>query len=134
MKKILLLIFLTALLAPPAHAEYFPKDYQREYRWAESYWNKQPELCGHVERNVVPREWIYPHLGQATQPWKFLSLCRYEIADGMGRGPIQRCRRRHVMIHEYGHLLGMPHSEDPESPMYPYLINIFKRNICPWLF
>jgi hypothetical protein len=34
---------------------------------------------------------------------------------------MEPCRRRYVVVHETGHLFGLPHSPDPASVMYPYL-------------
>lgn len=112
------LIALAALTcASTAQAAPFTPELEADYAAAEAWWGAQPIGCSSVTKELVPAGAIGEGIaGHATQPhgWP-LEECVIAIAEGPWWKP---CVLQEVVDHEYGHLLGFGHSEDPNSIMW----------------
>jgi hypothetical protein len=118
MKRLLLLgIALFFLGTASAQARPFGPVEEADYAYAQAFWDVQsPPLCGEVVKTVEPTALGTP--GDATMPTTFTPTCVMQISEEPveSNGPGIVCI---AIIHEYGHLLGLAHSPDPGSVMYP---------------
>lgn len=85
---------------------------------AEAYWGTQPNRCASREIIVSaqsPVEGYSGAAGYATNPHDYTEAipCVMWIREGLGVR--EQCL---IVVHEYGHWLGLSHSNDPTSPMY----------------
>lgn len=112
------LIAMTA--APTAGAAPFTPRLELAYRIAVDYWGQEPTLCTSIDREIVSRGSLLSAepWGEATVPSEPMSCILY--VSRFLASPYESRRLCQVMIHEVGHLLGLGHSDDPASPMYPY--------------
>ena len=97
-----------------ASAAPFTPELEADYAYAEQWWGAVPAGCSSVTKELVPGAQIEAS-GRATQPEGPPIPCTIWIAEGLPSA----CFQREVVLHEYGHLLGYGHSEDPASIMYP---------------
>lgn len=82
-------------------------------RIAEKYWGTTPGGCSSYEVNLVD-DLDGGAVGRATQPGPDERLnCTMRVARSLN--PELKCA---VVVHEYGHWLGLDHSADQESVMY----------------
>lgn len=95
---------------------------------AEAYWGGRPPLCHPLIKRVVPERTFLREVqaengvlqpgeiitGSADQPRYEIMACGLYILENMEWPEL--CI---TMVHEVGHLWGLPHSHDPSSPMYP---------------
>jgi hypothetical protein len=100
-----------------AEAAPFTPELETDYAYAEQWWGATPAGCSSVQREVVSRAELGGNAGMATQPLPGAAPvpCTMRIAEGQPSA----CYARETVLHEYGHLLGYGHSEDPTSIMYP---------------
>jgi hypothetical protein len=118
MKRLLLLGMALFLLGTAsAQARPFGPVEEADYAYAQAFWGVQsPPLCGEVVKTVEP-----PATGttaDATMPTSLTSRCVMQVSEEPveSNGPGIVCI---AIIHEFGHLLGLGHSADPGSVMYP---------------
>lgn len=112
-------LLVLALLPATAEAEVaqLSPALESQYRSALQTWGHPdgPPGCVAVDRRVVAPEALPGAFGRATQPPPGAHLaCLFEI-----RSDTRRCAYREAVLHEVGHLVGYPHSDDPRSIMYP---------------
>ena len=114
----LCVVAVLGVVVPVAEAAPFTPELEADYAYAEQWWGAVPSGCSGVTREVLPDTAMPGHGGQATQPKDGAAPipCIIDIAEG---SLAVTCQRREVVLHEYGHLLGYGHSEDPASIMYP---------------
>lgn len=90
---------------------------------------------------VFPQSWIAPAISAAALSFGFAPVddvyVKYRNLSGQTLGEYQKPgtividkrpkrewpkeKAQCVIVHEYGHLVGRPHSENPRSIMYPRL-------------
>lgn len=123
--KILGLISLAAVLlahgVTEVHAAPFGSAEEAAFVEAQSYWGgAAPTRCSSITREVVPPGSLdgpdaADSVGRATMPEPGTVVpCGVWIVSGL-----RPCKLRYVMAHEYGHLLGYGHTEEPENVMNP---------------
>lgn len=97
---------------------------------------------------VVPQTWVTPaitaaalHFGPIGQPvevkyraldWGIGTIDRPNviIVDKRPRWDWSRVKAQCTLVHEYGHLTGNRHSDNPKSVMYP----VYRYRVCKrWL-
>ncbi len=89
---------------------------------ARDHWNRSPACVGGV--GVVTADWLRGNSAWAQSSgdgcWIALNPDAYPVRDGAD--PVAwRTSMCSVVAHEWGHLLGYPHSDDPASLMYPFV-------------
>lgn len=112
-------LFTDSAVAPQGlHGEAAP--YAEVYaKNAERFWEKRGgfENCPQgVELVWAPLDWII-RSGGAGAAWANLNGCTIYINMYMFRNqsPAKRC---HTLIHEWGHLVGLHHEDNPNHVMY----------------
>lgn len=106
-----------------------------DYAYAVRYWGAKPD-CNELRVLTSDFLWQPDELAHTT---RLPGFCEIEIKQGIGR-----CAMRLVMLHEFGHLLGLrfnphpkgqpEHSLDPHSVMFPAMEVVWAENpqLCPW--
>lgn len=111
MRRLAALILCTLSLVPAAQGAPPPEGYGKaEIAIAREYWGTEPTNC--VTQSIEFDAAIQPNAGEATiatEP----GHCFMRIAPGLG--VYTQCR---VVIHEYGHWLGLQHSAYKASIMH----------------
>ena len=125
LRRSLLLLTLLCVLALPASAG-ASGDPDRDplvRHWlsvAKDHWDRSPACLGGV--GVVSAWWLRGQSSWAfSSPdgcWIALNPDAYPAPDGADRLTWQTAMCS-VVVHEWGHLLGVPHSSDPASLMHP---------------
>lgn len=107
---------LVLLWAPAADASSFTPEAETAYAYAVSFWELgEPSGCTSISKELFHVEPGINYSGEATRPRPGEHIpCLLRVQEGL-----EPCALTGVMVHEVGHLLGMGHSENPRSPMYP---------------
>lgn len=82
-------------------------------RWITIAAQRFPPLCEPVAYETMPREPYGPPVNASAQ----MEGCKIMLWPSYWRR--SRSDRCALMVHEYGHLAGFSHSDDPSSIMYP---------------
>jgi hypothetical protein len=122
MKKVIgLAVIVGALLVPTTAAQaWTPSEQDRldAKRFARSYWANRGEYapCYGVRLKWVQRRTVQWAAGHGALAWVYDGGCTiyYNQAAGWSWGKL--CS---VTLHEYGHLIGHRHSDNPYSIMWP---------------
>lgn len=108
---------------PPAIAGYSPTDVQKALDVADAHWT--PNACaGRTEIRLVPPAATTTgthssvRAGAAVLGDAYRGSCVIEINDGTSMTLAMLCT---LIQHEQGHLLGLEHTDNPASVMYPLL-------------
>jgi len=120
-KTTLLTIALSLALAAPAAAAPFTPTLNADFAFAARWWAYQPTGCSSLTLEVLaPDEMLNPGAaGEATQPEPVDAMpCFVHIAWEPRRS---KCSTLEIVLHEYGHLLGLGHSLNPANIMAPHL-------------
>lgn len=97
---------------------------QADYELAQRYWGTTPSGCSSIEVGVLePTEGNEETIGEATVPDE-PGPCTFKLATATFS--YERCV---LAIHEFGHLLGLEHSPDRTSVMYP-MVGSQRVGVC----
>jgi len=120
--RVVLLAVLVLTAGPfEAPAAPFTPELEADYAYAEQWWGgAQPVGCTtRLTRELKTEEEIEAR-GRVLRTWSgqvedgdYKEECRVYIAEGL-----EACEQREVVVHEYGHLIGLHHNDDPASIMY----------------
>jgi hypothetical protein len=102
-----------AVFAGPASAS---PDLNAAVRTAQSVWPSVAQRCGPVQIVIGALSSVNADSSAET----YYSSCLVKIAPATMStvSDVQLCS---LMVHEYGHLAGLPDSSDPNSVMYPQI-------------
>lgn len=120
--------FLGLLYAADANAAPFTSKYEAAYVAAAKWWGQEPTQCQSIEKQIIPLEPAdTPGMvvfGRATEPkpGEVVEHCIYYLAV-----KLSPCVLKWTARHEYGHLLGLGHSDDPNDVMY----KSYRPELCP---
>lgn len=116
----------SSLMAPAAVA-YPAATAEGDIPLAEAFWGRTPTGCSSITFRTDP---LPGRSGEATQPEPGAAPvpCNLVIHEvDADHPPESVCL---VALHEYGHLLGEAHSDDPASVMYPGVSTQLVVPIC----
>jgi hypothetical protein len=83
----------------------------RDLKIAQGYWGTPPYNCTSFSVKTLPA--MPGRVGEATKSRR-PGPCEMFILEGLD--PVEECA---VVVHEYGHWIGLGHSDDLYSIMYP---------------
>lgn len=107
---------LSLILVSSAHASPFGPFEKEALQEAIAFWGEGwPSNCTEIRGEEKPSLELenLPKLGEASEPTSPVR-CSILLVENL-----EPCVIRSVMIHEVGHLLGYPHSANPNFWMYP---------------
>lgn len=119
MRRLALYLIAAAVLGcpAPAGAAPFTAELERDFGAAAEWWGRAPTGCSTLTLELVA-EGSLDAEARATQPiaGEPPVPCVMQVEPPL---PLARpCHTLEVVIHEYGHLLGEGHTDDPASIMY----------------
>lgn len=124
-KRVALALVVGVLAVLPvgqAKAAPFTPHLESLYRVAVDYWGQEPTNCTSLDRQIVDDGWLQtvypnPHAGparatEAKSPQPCILYVERSVASPDAVG--EACA---IMIHDFGHLLGYSHNNDPTDVM-----------------